>query len=218
MTIPTLANNLLNAGASAVDPASSGERLAAIAYNRTLGSLGDVGRRVAVQHDMPFADIHDAMLDVMRTGIAGYGNSWPPRTSLRRPDRRAIICDDGVHPDTAAHIPMAYAVLKAMGFDGDIGSIRLDWAGQSVKTDAAQTATSPSRGRIEVQSSRLPMCFFDDSACSGGYPSVPDRYVLEICPFNQSLNRYMLRVSESAQSADPDNMGRSQPDLHARAA
>jgi hypothetical protein len=85
-------------------------------------------------------------------------------------------------------------VLKAMGFDGDIGTIDLDWAAGTVRTDPAQKAELKAKGRIEVQSSHLPMCFFDDTACGQGYPSVPDRYVLQHCPFNQDLNRYMLTV------------------------
>ena len=89
---------------------------------------------------------------------------------------------------------MAYAVLKAMNFDGDIGNIELDWPRDSAATDAAQTASVSGRGRIGLESSRLPVCFFDDTAASEGYPSVPCRYVLEYCPFHRDLNRYMLHV------------------------
>lgn len=175
--------------------ASAGDNVAAAVYNQTLAGLRDAAKRVAETQKMPFADIHAAMWQVMQAAKAGYGTSWPPRISLRRPERRAILCDDGIHPDTAAHIPMAYAVLKAMGFDGDIGSITLDWSNGTVAADSAQTAKVVAKGRIDVESSRLPMCFFDDSAMSGGYPSVPCRYVLQYCPFNEDLNRYRLKVS-----------------------
>ena len=89
---------------------------------------------------------------------------------------------------------MAYAVLKAMGFDGDIGRIELDWAKGTVQTDPAQTAKVASKGRVEIESKRIPMVFLDDTAAGGGYPSVPCRYVLQHCPFNEELNRYMLKV------------------------
>ena len=89
---------------------------------------------------------------------------------------------------------MAYALLKAMGFEGDIGTLDLDWAGNSVRTDAGQTATVAAPGRIEVESRRLPLCLFDDTAAAEGYPSVPCRYVLRCCPFEEELNRYVLRV------------------------
>ena len=166
----------------------------AAVYNSTLAGLRDAARGVAESHKMPFADIHDAMLRVMQDAKAGYGTTWPPRMSLRRPERRAILCDDGIHPDTAAHIPMAYAVLRAMGFDGDIGSITLDWTNGKAAADSAQSVKVVSKGRLDVESQRLPLCFFDDSAMSGGYPSVPCRYVLQHCPFNQDLNRYRLQV------------------------
>ena len=35
---------------------------------------------------------------------------------------------------------------------------------------------------------------FRSTIANEGYPSVPCRYVLERCPFNQELNRYTLRV------------------------
>ena len=193
---PELAARVLKStGGIPTDPAASTSSVAAAAYNRTLASLRDVARRVAEKHNVPFANIHDPMYRVLQEAKAGYGQSWPPRISLRRPERRALLCDDGIHPDMAAHIPMAYAVLKAMGFDGNIGSIDLDWTTGSAQTDAAQTAVVKSKGRIELESRRLPLCFFDDSAAGEGYPSIPCRYVLQHCPFNQDLNRYILRVS-----------------------
>jgi len=132
----------------------------AAVYNSTLAGLRDAARGVAESHKMPFADIHDAMLRVMQDAKAGYGTTWPPRMSLRRPERRAILCDDGIHPDTAAHIPMAYAVLRAMGFDGDIGSITLDWTNGKAAADSAQAVKVVSKGRLDVESQRLPLCFF----------------------------------------------------------
>ena len=76
---------------------------------------------------------------------------------------------------------MTYAVLKAMGCDSAIGRIELDWAKGTVQTDPAQTAKVPSRGRIEIESQRMPLAFLDDTATGGGYPSVPCRYVLQHC-------------------------------------
>ncbi len=143
---------------------------------------------------MPFADIHAAMAHVMRAAKRDYGAAWPPRASSRWPERRAMLCDDGIHPDLAAHIPMAHALLRTLGFDGDIGTIDLDWAAGTVATDIGQKAKVGARGHVEIESTRLPLCFFDDSAAGGGYPSVPCRYVLASCPFEQDLNRYLLRV------------------------
>lgn len=171
-----------------------GENASAAIYNRTLAGLRDVARRVAENEKMPFADVHDAMWKVMQAAKAGYGTTWPKLTSSNYPDRRFMLCSDGVHPCVAAHIIMSFAVLKALGFDGEIGRIDFDWAKGEVQTDAAQKATVSAKGRVELESSRLPMCFFDDTIANEGYPSIPCRYVLQQCPFNEELNRYTLRV------------------------
>ena len=173
---------------------ASSENASAVIYNRTLAGLRDVARRVAEKEKMPFADVHNAMWKVMQAAKDGYGTTWPKLTSSNHPDRRFMLCSDGVHPCGSAHIPMACSVLKALGFDGDIGSIHLDWTKGEVQTDAAQKATVPARGCVALESSRLPLCFFDDTVANEGYPSVPCRYVLQQCPFNQELNRYTLRV------------------------
>jgi lysophospholipase L1-like esterase len=192
VTLAAAAFNAANGNLATADTAA--KNAPAVVYNRTLADLRDIGRRVAESHNMPFANIHDAMEQVMQAAKAAYGTTWPARVSLRRPERRAILCDDGIHPDLAAHIPMAYAVLKAMRFDGEIGSITLDWAKGTAEADASQKATVTSRGTIDVESTRIPLSFFDDSAASEGYPSVPCRYVLQHCPFNNELNRYILKV------------------------
>ncbi len=163
-------------------------------YNRTLSGLRDVARRVAEREKMPFADVHDAMWQVMRAAKAGYGDTWPRLDSSNFPDRQFMLCSDGVHPCVSAHIPMAFAVLKSLGFDGAIGGIHLDWTSGAVQADNGQKAVLTDKGSIAVESSRLPFCFFDDSVANEVYPNVPYRYVLQHCPFNQELNRYTLRV------------------------
>jgi lysophospholipase L1-like esterase len=175
--------------------AAPGGNASAEIYNRTLARLRDVARRVAEREKMPFADVHAEMWKVMQSAKSDYGTTWPKLTSSNYPDRSFMLCSDGVHPCVSGHIPMAYAVLMALGFDGDIGDIRLDWAKGETRTDAAQHAAVRGKGIIALESGRLPMCFFDDTVANEGYPSVPCRYVLQRCPFNQDLNRYMLRVS-----------------------
>ena len=140
--------NAANGTPSATD--DTADNAPAAVYNRTLAGLRDAARRVAETHQTPFADVYAAMFGVMQHAKEGYGTTWPPRMSLRRPDRRAMLCDDGVHPDTAAHIPMAYAVLRTMGFDGDIGSITLDWTDGTVMSDPAQVVKVVSKGRLDV--------------------------------------------------------------------
>ena len=172
----------------------TGGNTSATVYNRTLSGLRGVACRVADKEKMPFADVYDAMWKVMQAAKAGYGDTWPRVDSSNFADRRFMMFSDGVHPCVSAHIPMAFSVLKALGFDGAIGGIHLNWSSGVVHTDGGQKAALTDKGSIAVESSRLPFCFFDDSVANEVYPNVPYRYVLQHCPFNQELNRYMLRV------------------------
>jgi hypothetical protein len=84
---------------------------------------------------------------------------------------------------------MAYAFLKALGCDGNIGTITVDLgAGKADATDGHKVL-SCNGGVVEVESSRYPFCFF-------GSPASPSstRGVLEFLPFNDELNRFRLIV------------------------
>ena len=52
------------------------------------------------------------MEDVMTKAKAKYGKQYALAGEA-----------DGVHPDENGHLVMAYAFLKALGCDGDIGTI-----------------------------------------------------------------------------------------------
>ena len=67
------------------EPGEVKANVSATVYNRTLAGLRDAARRVAESHKVPFANIHDAMWQVMEAGRTGYGKTWPPRESLRWP-------------------------------------------------------------------------------------------------------------------------------------
>ncbi len=154
-----------------VDPAT---------YNRNLGTLGLVGRELAQKNNMPFADVYGAMMNAMIGSKAKYG------------PRYHIAGSDGVHPAANGHVVMAYAFLKAMGFDGNVGTITL--------SNGAATATpghkvlSSSNGQIELESTRYPFCFF---AGADEDPNCP-RGILPFVPFNQDLNRFTLIVKNAA--------------------
>ena len=56
------------------------------------------------------------MIDAMTKAKAKYGEDYP------------VGGGDGVHPDANGQLVMAYAFLKALGFDGNIGTITVDLA------------------------------------------------------------------------------------------
>jgi hypothetical protein len=95
---------------------------------------------------------------------------------------------DGVHPGADGHLVMAYAYLKAMGFDGNLGTITVDMKGPATAT-GGHKVLGGTNGTAQIESSRWPFCF-------SGKPDDPDGTVsiLPFVPFNQDLNRLTLVV------------------------
>jgi len=157
---------------------------AAELYNTTLAKLRDIAREVAAEEKVAFADVHDAMMDVMAKAKAKYGPTYH------------LAGNDGVHPWQNGQLVMAYAFLKALGCDGAIGTITLDLAADQAEATAGHKVLSCAKGRVEVESARYPFCFFGDpqspSATAG---------VLEFLPFNEELNRFLLVVKGAEATA-----------------
>jgi lysophospholipase L1-like esterase len=149
-------------------------------YNKTLGQLRDIAREVAHQNGCAFANVHDAMLDATRGGKAKYGEKY------------FVGGPDGFHPRENGQLVMAYAFLKALGCDGNIGTITIDGAGGKLDATEGHKVLSHVDGGVEVESTRYPFCFYGDpkspAATSG---------VIDFIPFNQDLNRFMLVVKGS---------------------
>jgi lysophospholipase L1-like esterase len=146
-------------------------------YNKTLAELRDIARDVAKEHGVAFADVHGIMLDAMTKAKAKYGEDYP------------VAGNDGVHPGPNGHLVMAYAFLKALGCDGDIGTITLDLAASKADATDGHKIVSAKDGVVEVESTRYPFCFFGD-------PKSPDATLgmIEFIPFNKDLNRLQLVV------------------------
>jgi lysophospholipase L1-like esterase len=152
---------------------------AAAAYNQTLAGLRDIDREVAQQQGVAFADVYDAVYDVMAKAKAKYGERYP-------------VCgaSDGIHPQANGHLVMAYAFLKALGVSGDVGTITLDLAGQKATATDGHKVLSCEGGTIQMESTRYPFCFSGD-------PASPDATtgVIQFFPFNDDLNRFRLVVT-----------------------
>jgi hypothetical protein len=145
-------------------------------YNDGITRLGDFARTIAKDNGAPFADVNGAMLDAMDKSKAALGEDYP-------------ICGrDGIHPGYAGSLVIACTLLKAMGVDGNIGTITLDMKGPASVT-AGHKVVSSEGGKAEIESTRYPFCF-------EGEPNTPDglRGILPFVPFNQELNRFTLVV------------------------
>ena len=97
---------------------------------------------------------------------------------------------DGVHPAANGHLIIAYAFLKALGCDGNIGTFTVDLAARRVTVSEGHRLLSFADDSVKIQSTRYPFCFY-------GEPTDPEstRGILEVLPFNAELNRLELWVT-----------------------
>jgi lysophospholipase L1-like esterase len=149
----------------------------AAVYNENLGKLAQIDQEIAKNANVGFADIHAVMMTAMTAAKAKLGNSFH------------VAGTDGVHPAADGQLLMAYAFLKAMGFDGQIAAINMDFNGK-INVSAGHTIISQKQGMAEIESTRYPFCFT-------GKPDDPNGTVsiLPFVPFQQDLNRFELKVS-----------------------
>ena len=151
-------------------------------YNRfTLSALRDIGREVATEEGVLFANILDVECDLMVKEKAKYGKGF------------RVGSWDGIHQKGSnpqnGQMAIAYTFLKALGCDGDIGTITLDLKAGKAEATAGHKILASQNGAVEVESSRYPFCFFGD-------PSDPyaTTGAIEFLPFNEDLNRFLLVV------------------------
>jgi lysophospholipase L1-like esterase len=163
------------------DPKKKRKVPAADMYNPTLAALRDIAKDVAQKNGCAFANVHDAMIEAMKGAKAKNGPKYH------------VGGGDGVHPSQNGQLVMAYAFLKGLGCDGNIGTITIDGpAGKVEATEGHKVLGRPDGGGIEIESTRYPFCFYGDptspAATSG---------IVEFIPFNQDLNRFMLVIKGS---------------------
>lgn len=145
--------------------------------NQSLLEFRNIDIRLAEQEQVGFADVFVPMLVQGFEAKRRYGHDY------------MIAGKDGVHPGWAGHLVMAYAFLKAMGLDGQIGAITVDMLNGQATASEGHRVLSAEPGRVEVESSRYPFCAtgpadVDSSIRSG----------MTLVPFNEDLNRFTLIV------------------------
>lgn len=166
-----------------VDPAAYKQsRSTAAEYNQTLADLAAAARRVAAEQAVMFADVNGALTQAMANAKAKFGADYR-------------IAPDGIHPNPNGHLVMASVLLKAMGFDGNIGTVTVDFASGRSDCDAAQKILSCKEGAVELESNRYPFCMT-------GIPEDTSAWAMsELVPFHKELNRYMLVVKNAPAKA-----------------
>ncbi|MGE9290148.1 MAG: SGNH/GDSL hydrolase family protein [Puniceicoccales bacterium] len=148
-------------------------------YNHTLGQLSAIAGEVAAEKGVIFADLHRTMMEVMARAKESMGDSYPVSGPT-----------DGVHAGPNGHLIMTYAFLKAMGVQGEIGTLRLDLSSGEGFASEGHRVVRSSQNELEVESARYPFCFVRGS--DGRVDSVTS--ILPFLPFNEELNRFIFRV------------------------
>jgi lysophospholipase L1-like esterase len=145
--------------------------------NLSLCHLRNLDVGMAQRYDVRFADVFWPLLTEGFAAKKEYGENY------------MLSGPDGVHPHWAGHLVMAYAFLKAMGLDGDIGTFTVDLGAQQATVSAGHTLDSFNDGALTITSRRYPFCATGDLNSDNSI-----RSGMALVPFNQELNRLMLVV------------------------
>jgi lysophospholipase L1-like esterase len=154
--------------------AQTSQSIAACDYNRqTLNVFAAEVLKLAAAERLPATDIHKLMTDAS--------------DRARAADPAFTMIPDGVHPDPAGHLVMAYGILQALGVPPRRQKIAVDLAAGTVlasKGVRADKLRQTSHGfSLEVQVDRLPFFVEHDA-----------RKVLAHLPFQETFNSLTLAV------------------------
>ena len=150
---------------------------AAKTYNTNLAAFSGLDRQVAEKAGVTYADVFTTMFDAMNKAKAAYG------------DKYDFGGRGGRFLDRNSQLVMAYAFLKALGCDGNIGTITVDMASNTATGTPGQKIISMQDGAVQVESTRYPYCFQGDPKAADATSGI-----ISCFPFNQDLNRYLLVV------------------------
>jgi hypothetical protein len=147
--------------------------------NLSLSRFRNIDLEIAKTKNVAFADLYRPML------IANY-----EAKKQHGPDFK-VSGKDGVHPRWAGQLIMAYGFLKGLGVDGNLGGVIYDEATGKANAVNGHEVLTTQDGKITVRSTRLP--FATGPGATDNDDSI--RAGLALVPFDDELNRFMLKVS-----------------------
>ncbi len=160
-----------------VPPWSTRQNTPVEELNLNLCQLRNIDIGIAAEENIQFADVFWPMFTAGYEAHEKFGPDF------------AVSGKDGVHPNWAGHVIMAYAFLKALGLDGDIGTYSVDLSANKATVTSGHTLDSFTNNTLTITSTRYPFC-------AAGGPDKDDsiRAGMGLVPFNAELNRLMLIV------------------------
>ncbi|HXT39258.1 MAG TPA: SGNH/GDSL hydrolase family protein [Candidatus Angelobacter sp.] len=148
--------------------------------NLSLCNLRNIDIEIAGEEKTGFADVFWPMLTAGFEARKKYGADY------------AIAGKDGVHPGWAGQLVMAYAFLKGVGVDGEIGTFTVDLARNKAVVSKGHELVSFKDGELQIKSHRYPFCATGALDNDGSI-----RSGMTLVPFNPELNRLMLVVKNA---------------------
>jgi len=147
--------------------------------NLNLCQLRNIDVEIAKKEKVRFADVFWPMLQIEFSAREKFGEDYH------------IAGKDGVHPGWAGHLVMAYAFLKSLGLDGEIGTFTINLKSNDADASKGHEVVSFKDGELKIKSSRYPFC-------AAGDPAKDDniRSAMGLVPFNKDLNRLILVVKK----------------------
>ncbi len=183
----TLVRAFTNAGArvilgspGCVGPAVPWSKAKSEDMNLNLCELRNIDIEIATADGVGFADVFWPMYKAMFFATQRYGDVYH------------LAGKDGVHPDWAGHLVMAYTFLKALGLDGQIGTVTVDLQALKATATPGHEVLGFTDDIVKVTSHRYPFCASgeinkDNTIRSG----------MTLVPFNAELNRFVLVVTNA---------------------
>jgi hypothetical protein len=160
--------------------------------NQNLCALRNIGIDIAEKERVRFADVFWPMITAGAEAKAKFGPNF------------AIAGKDGVHPGWAGQTVMAYAFLKALGLDGQLGRFRIDLERKRLFGTKGHEILSDQNGEYKFKSTRYPFLpceptgqvFESYPECGKDDPSsdATIRSAMTLVPFNKDLNQFTLTV------------------------
>ena len=149
--------------------------------NINLCALRDCDIALAKELQTPFADVFWNMFRAGHQAQQRYGMDY------------AMSGKDGVHPGWAGHLVMAYSFLRAMGLNGDIGTLTVDLAARTAAASSGHTVESFKDNALTVVSTKYPFCADGETNSDQSI-----RSAATLVPFFQELSRFDLVVKNAS--------------------
>ena len=143
--------------------------------NLNLNKFRNIDIEIAQAEQVGFADVFWPMITTFYEARQKFGDDY------------YISGKDGVHPGWAGQTVMAYAFLKGLGLDGQIGTLSVDLAKQTASATSGHETKGFANGQLKVVSRKFPFCATGDLKSDNSI-----RSAMTLIPFNEELNRFIL--------------------------